>query len=224
MVVALQRARAARARAHGADIDDIVLPGPPFGLTDAFGYREGESFYMENNDGKASAKLQEMPASERVYIDGYLQFSQPVSVRVKAHTFLTPITVTSATVIAKYEDMPVAAMKKVGKGQVYYFGTNLGASIATGDGGGLEIVRAIVKSVLQPNVSAEKVRPRLIEGEKRSLLAVFNDGVTDQTATITVPARYTRATDLYSNQTQTIQANAVQVTVPFEDVSVLRLE
>ncbi len=197
---------------------------PPFGLTDAFGYREGESFYMENNDGKASAKLQEMPASERVYVDGYLQFSQPVSVKVKAHTFLTPITVTSATVIAKYEDMPVAAMKKVGKGQVYYFGTNLGASIATGDGGGLEIVRAIVKSVLQPNVSAEKVRPRLIEGEKRSLLAVFNDGVTDQTATITVPARYTRATDLYSNQTQTIQANAVQVTVPFEDVSVLRLE
>jgi beta-galactosidase GanA len=197
---------------------------PPFGLTDAFGYREGESFYMENNEGKASAKAQEIPASERVYVDGYLQFSEPVSVRVKAHTFLTPITLGSATVIAKYEEMPVAAMKKVGKGMVYYFGTNLGASIRAGDEGGLELIRTIVKSVAPATVSGEKLRPRLIEGEKSSLLTIFNDGIEDRTESIKLPVRYTRATELHSNQSLSVQGNSIQVTVPFQGVTVLRLE
>ena len=197
---------------------------PPFGLTDVFGYKEGESFYMERSEGEASAKTQEMPASERVYVDGYLQFSDPIAVKVKAHTFLTPLTIGSATMIAKYESTPVAAMKKVGRGQVYYFGTNLGASIEAGDQGGLELVRTILRSVVQPAVTAEKVRPRLIEGSKRSLLVVFNDGVEDQAASIQLPARYTRATDLYTNQTQALQANIIQITVPFEGVSVHRLE
>jgi beta-galactosidase GanA len=197
---------------------------PPFELTDVFGYREGESFYMENHGDQTSAESQDMPASERVYVDGDLQFSEPVAVKVKAHTFLTPVTVNSATVIARYEDLPVAAMKKVGRGQVYYVGTNLGASIRAGDEGGLQLVRAIVNSVVQPSVTAEKVRPRLIEGEKRSLLVVFNDGVTDQTDTINLPARYTSATNLQTGHTQAVQGNAIQVTVPFEDACVFRLE
>ncbi len=197
---------------------------PPFGLADVFGYQEGESFYMERSEGEASAKTQEMPASERVYVDGYLQFSDPIAVKVKAHTFLTPLTIGSATVIAKYEDTPVAVMKKVGRGQVYYFGTNLGASIEAGDQAGLELVRTILKSVVQPAVTAEKVRPRLMEGSQRSLLLVFNDSIEDQAASIQLPARYTRATDLYTNQTQTLGAKTLHVTVPFEGVSIHRLE
>ena len=33
---------------------------------------------------------------------------------------------------------------------MYYFGTNLGASIEAGDDGGIELVRGILKGVLQP--------------------------------------------------------------------------
>jgi hypothetical protein len=145
-------------------------------------------------------------------------------VKVKADTFLTPITVSSATVIARYQDTPVAAMKKVGKGQVYYFGTNMGASIRLGDEGGLEVVCNILKRVVQPPVTAEKLRPRLIEGDKRSLLVIVNEGIEDQTDSIKLPSRYTRATDLYSNQAVPVQGNAIQVTVPYEGATVLRLE
>lgn len=88
----------------------------------------------------------------------------------------------------------------------------------------MELVRAIVRSVVQPWVSAEKVRPRLVEGENRSLLIVFNDGIEDQPAEIKVPSRYRRATDLYSNQTQTVREVTIQIVVPFESASVLRLE
>lgn len=197
---------------------------PPLGLADVFGYREGDNFYMERNDGGDSGKIPEMPASERVYVDGYLQFTGPISVKVKAHTYLTPLTISSATVIAKYENTPVAAMKKVGRGQVYYFGTNLGASIQAGDDNGLKVVRTIVRNVVSPVVTADKLRPRLIESDKRSLLVVFNDGIEDQAASIALPARYTRATDLYTNQTLPLQGNTVQITVSFENVSVLRLE
>ena len=63
-----------------------------------------------------------------------------------------------------------------------------------------------------------------MEGSKRSLLLVFNDGIEDQAASIQLPARYTRATDLYTNRTQTIGANTIQITVPFEGVSIHRLE
>ena len=195
---------------------------PPFGLTDVFGYREGEVLYMETT-GNQAPKMEDLPASERIYVDGHLDFSEPLTVRVKAHTFLTPLIIGSATVIAKYESTPVAAMKKVGRGQVFYFGTNLGASIEAGDQGGMDIVRAIVTHVSRPPVTADKVRPRLLEGPNAGLLMVFNDGIDDQTARVKLPPRYTRASDLYSNETHTVQGQAIEVSVPFEGVTVLRL-
>jgi hypothetical protein len=52
---------------------------------------------------------------------------------------------------------------------------------------------------------------------------VFNDGIEDQRASVKLPSRYTRATDLYSNETHTVQGQAIEVSVPFEGVVVLRL-
>jgi beta-galactosidase GanA len=206
---------------------------PPYGLAEAFGYREGESFYIQgggesaNPDaifGNKTSKAPKIPASERVYIDGHLDFTDPIAVTVRAHTFLTPLIVGTATVIAKYESTPVATRKKVERGQVYYIGTNLGASIEAGDQGGIDLMRAILAGVVQPTVTADKVRPRLVEGAADSLLMVFNEGAEDQLSEIKVPSRYHRATDLYSNKKQTIQGNSIRVAVPFEGVSVLRLE
>ena len=59
-----------------------------------------------------------------------ITLTKPVSVRVKADTYLTPIEISSATPIGTCRQWTVAAMKRVGKGMVYYFGTNLGGSIA----------------------------------------------------------------------------------------------
>jgi beta-galactosidase len=196
---------------------------PSFGLSDVFGYREQESLYMTQNDVRDSPKPEELPQSERVYIEGQLTFTEPISATIKAHTFLTPIAHSSAKVIASCESTPVAATKKVGKGQVYYIGTNLGASIEEGSQGGIELVRAIVTQAVQPAVTSERVRPRLIESPGGSLLIVFNDQTTDQTVKVQLPARYKTATDIYDNRSQTIQGGAVEMLVPFEGVSVFRL-
>ena len=138
---------------------------------------------------------------------------------MKGHTFLVPIEVSSATGIAQCEGMTVAATKKVGRGQVYYFGTNLGASIAAGDSAGVEILRTIVTREVQPPVTGLRLRPRLIEGPGRSLLVVFNDTSEDQRELIKLPSRFRRATDIHRQAKHAVEQNAVQVTVPYQDVS-----
>src|SRR6202012_1313724 len=192
---------------------------PACGLAEVFGYREQESLYMMRNDLKGNPKPEDLAPSERVYIEGRLTFTEPIKAAVKAHTFLTPITVSSAKVIASYESTPVAAFKKVGKGQVYYFGTNLGASIEEGSQEGIDLVRAIVSQAVRRTISSDKVRPRLIESSNGSLLIVFNDQITDQTAKIQVPSRYKTATGIYENGSQTIHDGAIEVRVPYEGVS-----
>lgn len=118
----------------------------------------------------------------------------------------------------------MGAKKKVGKGQVYYFGTNLGATISAGDSSGIELVRAIVTEVAKPLVTAEKVRPRLVPGKERSLLMVFNDTIEDQTAEIKIPQRYRRATNIHLSREIPVVQNAVRVAVPFQSVVVLQLD
>ena len=118
----------------------------------------------------------------------------------------------------------MGAKKKLGKGQVYYFGTNLGASIAAGNDAGMELVRAIVAEVVKPPVIADKVRPRLVGGRGRSLLIVFNDTPEDQSASIKLPPQYRRVTDIHRQDELPVEENAIRVTVPYQDVVVLRLE
>jgi hypothetical protein len=194
---------------------------PAFGLADAFGYREQESLYIVENDPNATAKP--IAASDRVYVDGSLTFTEPIAATIKAHTFLTPITVSSAKVIASYESMAVAAVKKVGKGQVYYFGTNLGASIEDGSDEGLALIRTIVTQVVRPAITSDKVRPRLIESSNGALLIVCNDQITDQSARLTVPSRYKEAMDIYEGRSQTIHDGVLEVQTPYQGVTVLRL-
>jgi beta-galactosidase len=191
---------------------------PPFGLDQLFGYREGEAFWLK--DEKAPA---DVPASDRVYYQPSIVFTSPFPVRVTGKTYLTPIEITSAQPIAKFEDMTVAATKKVGNGQVYYFGTNFGASIHAGSNGGIELLRAIITKNVKPLVAGGKVRPRLIESEHGSLLVVFNDSPQDQAATLKLPARYSKATDLLKGVDRPMVNNTVQLTVPYQDVVVLGL-
>ena len=202
---------------------------PPYGLAEAFGYREKENYIQRPRAEWVSKPAAEgptlRPADEIIYYQPEIEFDLPVQAKVRANTFLTPITLSSATPIARYKDLTVAAMKKVGKGTVYYLGTNLGASIYNGDDAGIALLRSIITPVVHPSLTAGKVRPRLIEGpSKRSLLVVVNDTVEDQTESITLPPCYRNATDIYANKPVVLEKGAVRITVPYEDAVVLLLE
>ncbi|MCI0628995.1 MAG: hypothetical protein L0387_46335 [Acidobacteria bacterium] len=128
------------------------------------------------------------------------------------------------TRIARYREIPVGARKKVGKGEVYYLGTNLGASISAGNDSGIEWLRAIVSPLVKPRVTSASLRPRLIEGKTRSLLAVFNDSVEKQTARIEIPIAFRRALDIHSQQRIAVEKNSIQIEVPHQDVRVFLME
>jgi hypothetical protein len=192
---------------------------PPHGLHEAFGYREEQSLVVYSKPAPENVS-----PSDRVYYQPEIEFSAPVNVRLKGHTFLTPIRLLSAEGIAKSFEHTVAARKQVEKGEIYYIGTNLGASIAGGENGGIELLRAILWNKVQPEVTAYKLRPRLIEGSSKSLLAVFNDTPQDQTSQVRIPARYQKATDLHRQVELPIAQGSLNITVPFEDVVVLLLQ
>ena len=194
---------------------------PPWGLAEAFGYREKENYYVRP---RAEAGSTVHPPAEMIYYEPDIQFSVPLPAQVRANTYLTPIEIGSATPIATCMDLTVGARKKVGKGEVYYFGTNLGASIAAGCDAGIDLLRAIITPLAPPAVSSSKLRPRLIEGSKRSLLTVFNDTPQDLTENLVLPSRYHQATDIHSQKSLAWENGAIQVSVPYEDVVVLLLE
>ncbi len=198
---------------------------PPFGLDEHFGYREKESYYLQNHTEAQSLSVPlNLPSSEMIYYEPAIEFSRPLRTKVRAHTFLTPIDVRRATPIADYDGATVGATMKVGKGEVYYFGTNLGASIMAGDDNGIELIRAIVTRVVRRSVSCDKLRPRLIEGATRALLAVFNDTTEDQAGIIKLPPKYRQARDIHEGREYSLDQNAVRLTVPFQSVLVLLLE
>jgi beta-galactosidase len=194
---------------------------PPFGLAEAFGYREEESYFLSQ---PPEPNLLRLPAAERIYYEPEIAFDAPVAARLKGHTFLTPITIKDSTPIARSNGSTVGATKKLGNGQVYYIGTNLGASITSGSHGGIDLIKAIVTSVVKPAVTAEGVRPRLVRSSHGCLLVVFNDTPEDQITTVHLPAGYRHATDLYSMQQRPVEGSAIRLAVSYQDVAVMRLE
>lgn len=206
---------------------------PPHGLAEAFGYREGESFYIPSERDKpvitsafnARTRPAEVAPSDRIHENPELEFSAPITIGVKGNFYVTPITTASATVIATCQGHSVAAMKVLGKGRVYYFGTNLGASIGGGDDRGIELLRAVIWPVARPAVTGGKLRPRLIRsGEGPALLVVVNDTIEEQSSRIALPRPWTRAMDIHAEKPVRIDGGAIDLTVPHEDVRVMLLE
>jgi beta-galactosidase len=191
---------------------------PPHGLAATFGYREKQNSLVRDEAPNAG-----VAQDERIYYQPEIEFTEPVTVRIKAHTFLTPLEVTSATVIGSYQGLPVAVKKKVGRGEIYYFGTNLGGRLEQDDPGAMQLLRSIVERVAQAEVTATGLRPRLVRGERQSLLMVFNDTTQDQTGRVALPAGFKIATDIYAGKVEPIAGDGIEVTVPYEDVVVLLL-
>jgi beta-galactosidase GanA len=191
---------------------------PPYGLSKEFGYREKQNSLVRGEAPDASVAPDEL-----IYYQPEIKFSDPIAVRIKAHTFLTPLEVTSATVIGTYEGQPVAVKKKVGRGEIFYFGTCLGGRLGENDPGAMRLLQTITRQVAKPEVTATTLRPRLVHGDGQSLLMVFNDTPQDQTARIELPPGFQMATDIYTTKEQAISGRGIEVAVPYEDVAVLLL-
>ncbi len=206
---------------------------PPHGLAETLGYQEGESLYVippqASGEVQASSAFTshmrpaQIAPNDRIYYEPWMEFTEPAAVRIRAHTYLTPIEVKTAKVIARCEGMPVAAVAEVGRGRVYYIGTNLGAAIAAGDAGAFALAQTIIRRAAPPAVSGTNLRPRLIEGERGALLLAFNDTVQNHQETLKIPGRYRHARDLHSEAEIPVRNGSIEVAVPYESVTVLRL-
>jgi hypothetical protein len=129
----------------------------------------------------------------------------------------------ATSVIATQGTAPAAIRRKFGQGQLYWFGTSLGAGIEAGDQNALELVRLILAAVVEPSVSSEALRPRLIESNGRALLVVCNENAEPQRSSVKVPAQYRSAVDLYSQEKHVVSGQSISVTVPGEGVCVMLL-
>jgi beta-galactosidase len=191
---------------------------PPHGLSEAFGYRE-----KQNSLVRPEAPSADVSPDEMIYYQPELQFTGPVATRFKARRFVTPLEVTSATAIGSYQGNPIAVHKKIGKGEMFYFGTALGACLGSGDANAVQLFRTIMESKIKAEVTAPNLRPRILRASGQSLLTVFNDTPQDQNAKITLPPGFTTARDIYSGVESRVERDGLQVAVPYEDVSVFVL-
>jgi beta-galactosidase GanA len=192
---------------------------PPHGLAEIFGYQEEHNFLVRNEKLPADAS-----PDDAIYYQPPIEFSEPVQVRMTARTYLTPIKLTSAKQIASSYGKPLGARKRVGQGEMIYVGTCLGAALLASDAGALELLRSMVQPVAASEVTAEKVRPRLMRGEGHSLLAVFNDTVHEQTVSIRLPVEFQSAKNIHSGNVLPIRNHMVELTIPNQDVMVLQLD
>lgn len=223
---------------------------PPEGLVEVFGFEEQESHFIEHDpqEGHADAlrsgdkTADDATSSDRdrerrdekgdptldeeeVYAHPYITLRAPLSGTLRATTFLTPLRVLDAEPIGYHNEEVVAVRKQVGKGHMYYVGTNVGASINQGDPFARALVIRIVRDATKPQVQGNVLRPRLIATEHGALLVIVNDGRQERVDGVTLAdERWTKAYDLYADESVPVERGVLTVAVPAEDVRVFRLD
>ena len=208
---------------------------PPYDLAEVFGLVEEENFYtwpdyestfVDPVVTVAQGFFRDFsgPYHDEIYNGPEIALSAPVEARFAAHGFLTPLRLTTAKSLGGWNGHCLAAFNQFGKGQAYYFGTFLGLAMFYGHPAAGAAISSILNQTLEPKVTGTTLRPRLVDNGKEALLAVFNDGRKDtHTDTITLPPRFTCATDVYTEQAVPIRDGAIEVSVGREDVAVLHL-
>jgi len=203
---------------------------PPAGLVELFGYEEEEPYY-QHHDARAELSHDRADDRERsdsdadaLYDGAEITVHAPVEGRFRAVTYLVPLRVLDAEPIAWCHGFPVGVRKQVGKGTVYYFGTNLGAAIARGSTTAREIVRTLISSSTQREVVGHHLRPRLITSDCGVLLVVFNEGSGAKSDDLRLTGgSWTQARELDTGVILPIDANVLRVEVPAQDVRVFDL-
>jgi hypothetical protein len=166
----------------------------------------------------------DLPPMDPIHQGPPITFSHPVSAVVPAHGFLTPLELHGAERIARHDDLTLAARHDFGRGCVYYFGTYMGLALDRNLCGAHVIVQRILLQHAAPPLRGKALRPRLIVGKDRSLLAVFNDHrtqtVTEETS---VPGGYRLARDVVTGVEYPLVDGRIELTVESENVVVLLL-
>lgn len=206
----------------------------PACLHEDWGIEEDEAFWIAD-EGRPTTIWERMgplssPAgaytvpADPVSSSPYLEITAPINGTVRGRIFITPLKVSApAEVIGTCQDMAVAARSNVGKGTVYYFGTNLGAAIHEGDEVALRVVEFVIRQHTTPSVSGEWLRPRLITGENEALLVVINDQSEPVCESFSLPPTYRQAWDIDQDRPLTIEGNQIEVKVDPLDVRVIHL-
>lgn len=202
---------------------------PPSGFVELFGYEEEEPYYQPHdgfvNQEPARNLDQTGSVLEPLHDNPEIALGPPFAGSFRAETYLVPLRVLDADPIAWCQGHTVGVRKQVGKGTVYYFGTNLGAAIARGEADALGMVRQIIHDAVLPEVAGHCLRPRLIGSGHRALLAVFNEHSSPREEDVRLSEGcWSGARDLYSGESVRIDGNALHIMVPAEDVRVFALE
>jgi len=201
---------------------------PPADFVELFGYEEEEPYY-QHHDARAEliherAEDRGRSDAEALYDGPEIVVNAPVEGHFRAATYLVPLRVLDAEPIAWCHGFPVGVRKQVGKGTVYYFGTNLGAAIARGSTTAREIVRSLISSSTRPEVMGHHLRPRLITSDRGALLTVFNDDAVARSDDLRLAGgSWLKARDLNSGVILPIDGNILRVEVPAQDVRVFDL-
>jgi hypothetical protein len=200
---------------------------PPAGLAERFGYEELEPYYQFRDSSSRSAShpinSYQMHVDE-LYDNPDIGVHAPVTGSIPAATYLVPVRVYDAEPIASCQGLTVGVRKQLGKGTVYYIGTNLGAAIARGSTTARELVRTLIANSTQPEVVGHHLRPRLISSGDGALLAVFNDTARLQTDNLRLADDvWISARELDTDHVLPITENILSVEVPAHDVRVYKL-
>jgi beta-galactosidase len=212
-----------------------MRPDLPAGkLREAAGVTEGEQVCSDpENDvvvpapdgGIDSRNRTDLPQMDPIHKGPPITFSWPIPATVQVHGFLTPLELHGAEPIGKSGDMVLATKHHYGKGCVYYFGTYLGLALDKNLPDAHALLQHLLLKHAKPVLRGNQLRPRLIVGQNRSLLAVFNDHRTQAiTETVSLPPGVRQAKNAVDGTVYPIGQGTLSVTVPAENVLVLVLE
>ncbi len=192
---------------------------PSFGLHEVAGLREEEAYcsdlsFKPNREDKWP---------DEVYNGPTLTFNEPAG-QVVTCEYLSPLRLEGAEATGTYDGMTIAAHNTYGKGEVWYFGTYMGLAIYRGNKDALRIVKDLIGRYVTPEVKGNDLRPRLISGAGRTLMAVFNDDpYATHTDTIRLPEGVTKAVSLFTGEEATIVDGCITLTLEGDDANVYEL-
>ncbi len=188
---------------------------PPYGLIEVTGVEEEESYYTDADMRGNLEEIQQQP---------WLTFTEPVAGQVRAHTYVTPLVLRGGRPIGQYGDIVVGSHHRFGRGEVYYFGTNLGGAICQGDPVARQMIRSLLLKRVVPAVAGGRLRPRWVPiGGNQALLAVFNEHDEPQTEVLSLPRDYGQAANVLTGQETPLDGRQLVVNVAAKDVAVFRL-
>ena len=197
---------------------------PAAGLTEVVGAVEGEALCSDPDNRPYDNNPDQLPWPDPIYAGPEIVFREPMGARLRAREYFVPLRATTATPIAESMGHCLAVRNAYGQGTAYYVGTYLSLAIHRGDPQAMAWLVAVLRRHTSPPVSGRELRPRLIDGGREALLAVFNDSRTEtRREEIELPRPCSSARDVHAECDHPVGDQRVTVEVAPHGVRVLEL-